>query len=194
MPILSKQRFLSELTNHTIYAPVRGLSYGVALAGSTLSPKSANLQRICYSKAREYVELCERSDDGAELANLNVFQTLMFIIRYELTYKQLTRAWMTLGRAITLAKMLHLQQMDNTHIGSFTWDPEVQLKPMENITSMEEIRRSFWALYILDCYASIRTKRPDQFGEMQVRTVSSLLLHEQISCELRLCWKGHGLL
>jgi hypothetical protein len=34
---------------------------------------------------------------------LNAFQALLFIIRYELTKKHFVRAWMTLGRAVTLA-------------------------------------------------------------------------------------------
>ena len=171
MPILSKPRFLAEMTKGPSSSPMRSLSYGVALVGSTLSPKHADLQRTCYSKAREHVELCERNEDGAELASLNVFQALLFIIRYELTSKQLTRAWMTLGRAITLAKMLNLQQMDSTSVGGVvTWDPEIQLPPMEELASLEEMRRSFWALYIFDCYASIRTRRPHQIGDVQVRT------------------------
>jgi len=175
MPILNKQRFLAEMTRRPLSSPTHSLSYGVALVGSTLLPKYAHLQRTCYSKARELVELCERNEDGAELASLDVFQTLLFIIRYELTSKQLTRAWMTLGRAITLAKMMNLQHMDTATLGGVaTWDPEIQLPPMDDLTSLEEMRRSFWALYIFDCYASIRTRRPHQLDAVQVRTLQLL--------------------
>lgn len=170
MPILDKQRFLAELTKGPLSSPIRSLSYGVALVGSSLLPEYRHLQRTCYSKARSFVELCERSEHGAELASLDVFQTLLFIIRYELTSKQLTRAWMTLGRAITLAKMMNLQHMDTaTSGGVVTWDPEIQMPQLSDPTSQEEMRRSFWALYIFDCYASIRTRRPPQLDAVQVR-------------------------
>lgn len=115
------------------------------------------------------MELCERDEDGADLASLNVFKVLLFIIRYELTSKRFTRAWMTMGRAITLAKMMNLYQMDSANSGGAgTSDPEIRLPPLKDPASLEEMRRSFWTLYIFESYASVRTGRLFPLAEAQV--------------------------
>src|ERR1700761_3666057 len=91
MPILSKQRFVEEWSKNSDSSAICALSYAVALVGCIISPQYSPFQQACYSKAREYVESCEREKDGMDLASPNVFQALLFIIRYELTNKQLTR-------------------------------------------------------------------------------------------------------
>lgn len=85
----------------------------MALVGSMIAPEYAHLQSCCYSEARKYIELCERDDDETSIMSLNAFQALLFIIRYELTKKHFVRAWMTLGRAVTLAQILNLHHIDD---------------------------------------------------------------------------------
>ena len=171
MPILSETRFSTELAKECTSSPILGLRHAVALVGTTFCAEFAHLQQACYSSARKYVELCERDEDGTDLANLNTFQALLFIIRYELTSKRFTRAWMTLGRAIRLAKMLNLHHMDKDGTsGVASSDLQMRLPPTQDPTSLEERRRSFWALYIFEGYAATRTGMPCQFSESQVRT------------------------
>lgn len=84
----------------------------MALIGSMIAPEYAHLQSSCYSNALKYFELCERDDDETNIMGLNDFQALLFIIRYELTKKHFVRAWMTLGRAVTLAQILNLHHIN----------------------------------------------------------------------------------
>lgn len=169
MPILSMRRFSAELANDCSSSPMRSLSHAVALVGTTISPKYTYMQQTCYNIARNYVELCERDEDATDLASLNVFQALLFIIRYELTSKRFTRAWMTLGRAIRLAKMLNMHQMDRVSSSGITGsDLQMRLPPTQDLVTLEERRRSFWALYVFESYASTRTGMPCQLCESQV--------------------------
>ncbi len=173
MPILDMKRFSTELAKDSNSPPIRSLNYAVALIGTIISSKYARLQQPCYNMARKYMELCERDEDHTNLSSLNLFQALLFIIRYEITAKRFTRAWMTLGRAIRLAKMLNLHQMDrgvDSSDGGTGGSSDLQmfLPPTQDPTSLEERRRSFWALYIFEGYASTRSKMPCQFHEAQV--------------------------
>lgn len=171
MPILSMRRFKGGLAMSPSSSPIRSLSYAVALIGTTVSPDHACIQQTCYNAARKYVELCERDEEGTDLASLNVFQALLFIIRYELTSKRFTRAWMTIGRALRLAKMLNLHQMDRvgaSEAGSS--DLHFCLPRTHDPASLEERRRSFWALFIFEGYASTRTGVSCQLCEAQVCT------------------------
>ncbi|KAB8250202.1 fungal-specific transcription factor domain-containing protein [Aspergillus flavus] len=167
LPILNQSRFHREWTHDPDSPRIRGLSYAVALIGATIAPEYAHLQSSCYSNARKYIELCERDDDETYIMSLNSFQALLFIVRYELTKKHFVRAWMTLGRAVTLAQILNLHRIDSgdtarqqrtgsqqdateTGLACDTLDP----------ASLEETRRSFWSLYIFESYGSVRIGRP----------------------------------
>ena len=190
MPILSEIHFSTELAKDCTSSPIQGLRYAVALVATTICPEFAHLQQVCYSTARKYVELCERDEDGTDLANLHTFQALLFIIRYELTSKRFTRAWMTLGRAIRLANMLNLHQMDKVGpSGVASSDLQIRLPLTQNPTSLEERRRSFWALYIFEGYAATRTRMPCQFSDSQVRKLPpchELVIHSNTT----MSWAG----
>ena len=176
LPIISRQRFNAEWMQNPSSLPTLCLVYSIALLGASISTKHSHQQQTCYNMARKYLELCEREDDGKHLANLNVIQALVFIIRYELRSKQLTRAWMTLGRAITLTKMLNLYQLDNPTAGAgvFRPDAELSLPQIVDPVSLEELRRCLWALYTFECYACIRTNRSCQLHDSEVRVLSKL--------------------
>lgn len=167
LPILNQSRFRREWAQDPASPRIRGLSYAVALVGSMIAPEYAHLQSRCYSDARKYIELCERDDDETNIMSLNAFQALLFIIRYELTKKHFVRAWMTLGRAVTLAQILNLHHIDGVDATRHqrTGSPKNAIETgyisdIRDPASMEEIRRSFWSLYIFESYGSVRTDRP----------------------------------
>jgi hypothetical protein len=120
------------------------------------------------------VEVCERDDDETRLMCLNTFQALLFVVRYELTKKHFVRAWMTLGRAVTLAQILDLHHMDagsfhRTNLSRHMSSSETGLPDIQDPVSLEEMRRSFWALYIFESYASVRIGRPCTLEEDKLR-------------------------
>ncbi|KAJ6153420.1 hypothetical protein N7497_007739 [Penicillium chrysogenum] len=151
LPILNQSRFRREWAQDPASPRIRGLSYAVALVGSMIAPEYAHLQSRCYSDARKYIELCERDDDETNIMSLNHF----------------VRAWMTLGRAVTLAQILNLHHIDGVDATRHqrTGSPKNAIETgyvsdIRDPASMEEIRRSFWSLYIFESYGSVRTDRP----------------------------------
>jgi hypothetical protein len=85
---------------------------------------------------------------------------------------------MTLGRAITLAQMLDLHCMDDDSSIFANYSAghrqanrlsEIVFPPMRDLASLEEMRRSFWALYIFESYASVRVGRPCSLEEDKLR-------------------------
>ncbi|KAJ5254790.1 hypothetical protein N7505_009941 [Penicillium chrysogenum] len=160
----------SLFSTHELEEPISPSDLAVlylALVGSMIAPEYAHLQSRCYSDARKYIELCERDDDETNIMSLNAFQALLFIIRYELTKKHFVRAWMTLGRAVTLAQILNLHHIDGVDATRHqrTGSPKNAIETgyvsdIRDPASMEEIRRSFWSLYIFESYGSVRTDRP----------------------------------
>ncbi|KAF3402823.1 Asperfuranone cluster transcription factor afoA [Talaromyces pinophilus] len=166
LPILNPSRFRREWAHDPCSPQIRALSYAVALVGSTVAPEYAHLQSTCYKNARKYIELCERSDDETHITSLNAFQALLFVLRHELTRKHFVRAWMTLGRAVTLAQILNLRHIDKGEAATQRTGPPQDAREIKSAwdvrdpASLEEIRRSFWSLYIFESYGCVRTGRP----------------------------------
>ncbi|KAI1853878.1 hypothetical protein JX265_012563 [Neoarthrinium moseri] len=120
------------------------------LAGEQVSHAALSL--------KNNLEWCERHPENGSLANLDAFQALLCILRYEATDLKLDRAWITLGRAVQLSKMLRLHQMDRGVLRDVLGQNlESDLPPTEDPVLLEERRRSFWALYILESYVRTRT-------------------------------------
>ncbi|KAJ2988787.1 hypothetical protein NUW58_g3794 [Xylaria curta] len=158
LPFLSEDRFTAELAANPNSPALLALSYAVALVGCTITLQHAHLRDAYYATARNYVEQCERSLSEEDLASFNLFQALLFLIRFEIMNRRLTRAWMTLGRAVRLSKLLGLHRMDrDTNEYTSCFDLDLGLPTTQDPLLLEERRRSFWCLYILESYVRTRT-------------------------------------
>jgi hypothetical protein len=170
-PFLNRDRFVSESRGSSSPA-MSALVYAVALAGCAHSANDSERQLTCYELARDYAERCEREN---LLHDLNFLQALLFIGRFEAMSRRLERSWLTLGRAAMLCNLLRLHRMDEAQYGQGTHNGEAQggslagLTHTEDPVLLEERRRTFWGLYILQSYVKTRTGWQCQLGDVKVR-------------------------
>ena len=174
-PFINRDKFMIESTVSGGPA-ASALVYAVALAGcSHITPEDSERQSTCYNLARDYAERCEREDC---MSDLNFVQALLLIGRFEATSQKLERSWLTLGRAAMLCRLLRLHRMDevshdqNTESGESQNSPLFSLPHTEDPVLLEERRRTFWGLYILESYVETRSGLQCQLGDVKVRNVS----------------------
>lgn len=158
---------MSELTSNPNSPSIRALSYAIGLVAAAVSSEHADRTELCYRLTRKYLEISELDDDT--MGSLNVFQALLFVLRFEIMGNRVTKAWMTMGRAARLAHILDLRRLDTKDTASTA----VQGLHMPLLTTsdpalLEERRRSFWALFILETYIATRTGMPYQLGPTDV--------------------------
>lgn len=115
-----------------------------------------------YRRAREYAELDEMNDDG-ESVTLAHCQTWILIAWYEFRYLHFQRFWQSTGRALGLALMMGLNQIDNASPDINKWLP-----PPKDWTETEERRRTFWCCFGLDRYGSLATGSALRLDERDV--------------------------
>jgi len=169
-PFLNKDRFTAESAGGGSPA-VSALIYAVALAGCAHSPNDPYRQSTCYNLARNYAERCERED---YLTDLNFLQALLLIGRFEAMSRKLERSWLTLGRAAMLCRLLRLHRMDEAgdDLGMYNGEASggslLSLPHTEDLVLLEERRRTFWGLYILQSYVRTRTGWQCQLGDVKV--------------------------
>ncbi|RYP76534.1 hypothetical protein DL770_007205 [Monosporascus sp. CRB-9-2] len=157
MPILARSRFSRDLEVNPGAAAVKSVSYTVALLAISLSEPHRHLEKTCYILARRYIDECECDEVADSLGSINFLQALLFLTRYELNNRSCARAWLTLGRANLLARMVRLDEMDQPGAPALAESnlPHVQLPATHDLVELEERRRCFWALYILEGLSTI---------------------------------------
>nr|ART35020.1 putative Zn2Cys6 DNA-binding transcription factor [Fusarium scirpi] len=165
MPVISETRFLAELSANPPSKSIYALKYSVALLSAAMSSQYQHLRHDLYNLVRRQIEDCEMDPDTTVFSNLNVFQTLLFMVRYEIMSSNITRAWMTLGRAIRLSSVLRLHMMDSSG-GPDDAVPglHVSLPATDDECLLEERRRSFWLLFVWETYIKTRTAMESQLG------------------------------
>lgn len=169
MPIISETRFLSELSTNPPSKSISALKYSVALLSAALSSQYQHLRENLYTLVRRQIEDCEMDSDTTVFSNLNTFQAFLFLVRYEIMSSNITRAWMTLGRAIRLSNVLRLHKMDSLEsLDDLVPGLHVSLPFTDDQCLLEERRRSFWLLFVWETYVKTRSGMESQLGPISV--------------------------
>ena len=163
LPIIYEARFNTEISVHQPSNSALCLSYAVALLGATHLPSHSHLEDNLLATSRTFLDLCETAQDDGDIASLNLVQALILMFRHALaTRGSFSQARIALGRAIQFGKMFSLHQMDIAMTNLHLWHLRTELPPSNDLAVLEERRRTYWALYIFDSYASTRTGIPCQ--------------------------------
>ena len=180
-PFINKDRFMAE--SMVSGGPAaNALVYAVALAGcSHTTPNDSERENTCYDLARDHAERCERED---YMSDLDFLQALLLIGRFEAWSRKLERSWLTLGRAAMLCRLLGLHRMDEVSHDQSKESGESQNSSLFSLPHtadpvlLEERRRTFWGLYILESYVKTRSGLQCQLGHVKVRNVNPDSLQE----------------
>lgn len=171
MPIISKKRFYKHLEGSRDDVAVKSVSYTIALLATTVPEVDEHLRKPCYVLARHYVDECESRDALGSPQRIDYLQALLLLTRFEINNRSCGRAWLVLGRAVRLAKMMRLDRMDctdDTPCPSSVGLPEIQLLATNDPVELEERRRCLWALYVLEGLASVYTASPGLLDDNSV--------------------------
>ncbi|CAD6444977.1 262de15b-b350-4c43-8cdc-7ee8756edd8a [Sclerotinia trifoliorum] len=166
LPMMHKGRFYALLNMPANHKPPIALRYAMMMVGASLSDNYQNYAEIFYERARRYAEIAEVQGHGGAFVCVQSVQTWAIISSYEATSAYFSRAWMSTGRCARLCFMLSLQRIDAEagFVGKKT------LPPAKDWIELEERRRSFWAAYFGDRWASCATGWPVMFDEQKIQT------------------------
>lgn len=165
-PIIDRARFEAQLAQEPTSNPIQALSHAIGALGSLALEDLQFPVNACYDQARHLLDLCDRQEDPAQFADLRVIQACIFLALYELKRPNSTRAWITLGRAIRLSQVTCLEAVATQRT------PEagdlVPLPPPSSPEELEEWRRTFWLLYLLDGHSVLRTNISSFYNGIEV--------------------------
>lgn len=149
----------------------------VQMHGACTAGEHSSLHENLYQHARKGLESLE--SDGS-ITGLEVVQAWVLIAVYEFKQRLLARAWMSSGKASRLTQMLGLHQLD---MPKYALIPTTDEMPPISWAEMEEKRRIFWCVFVIDRYAALGSGLPISILESDVShsktlTIQSFIAHE----------------
>ncbi|KAI1734292.1 fungal-specific transcription factor domain-containing protein [Xylaria scruposa] len=164
MPIISQTRFQAEVAKSPSSTEAQVLLHAIGILGASTIPEHENYVQLCYDQTRRLLDEYGRQESGYHLTKLDNLQAYVLLAFFEFKRPNFARAWLTLGRAIGLAKILGLDRTEALPSLVTQWGLQDNTPAhVDDGTHEEERRRTFWALYILDGFASIRTNSGSAF-------------------------------
>ena len=158
---IDRERLAMALTTLPLNPGLNSLNYAIAMMGAVILTRDFKKVYTCYSKARKCLEEAETEDPGPGTLSLHALQALILIAWHEFKGQDFARAWMSLGRALRLSRVLGLDHVDSDNSTSFeSGGFRLPLPDTDDWAELEERRRTFWMAFILDAYANARTKSP----------------------------------
>ncbi|WQF85222.1 hypothetical protein CDEST_10236 [Colletotrichum destructivum] len=140
-PMIHRTRYIMSLSLPSHMRPPMCLQYIVMAWGAEIGNTHRSLAIPFYNRARAYAQADEVN------ASLRVAhaQTWCLMCYFEAQYLLFSRSSMSLCRAIRIAQLLGLHQVDGGGLGHPSGLPPPQSWP-----EAEERRRTWWALYCSD--------------------------------------------
>ncbi|KAL6861998.1 fungal-specific transcription factor domain-containing protein [Trichoderma novae-zelandiae] len=163
IPIINRSRFQHEISQPSPSVEVQALSYAIGTLTAFSVPELQYYVDHYYEQARNLLDICERQESGDSLSSINIMQASVVLTLYELKQPNFARAWLSLGRAIRLSKMMGLDSEESDSSMSSQWGLRKPLVQRSSPADQEERRRVFWSLFIFDSFASLRVSAGPAF-------------------------------
>lgn len=172
--MIDRSRSIAALEDASSQTPeFNSLIYAIAMVGAGINKESDELVSACHYHARRCLEDAERQYPGARFLSIHALQAMLLITYHEFKRQGFARGWMSLGRALRLARLMKLHQIDmeaspNKSIADSAF--QLQMQKPTTLAEVEERRRTFWVAYILDLWACNRTNSSISFPIDDVST------------------------
>lgn len=124
------------------------------------------MKDIMYMRARRALnDLLDTTLDTLNLHRISTLQALILLSTYEFLHAIFGHAWMNCGRTARMSVYFNLMRFDEPHLVC-----KQTLQEPKDWIDQEERRRTFWAAFILDRFASLGTGWAATFNEDDITT------------------------
>ncbi|WPG99587.1 Hypothetical protein R9X50_00240500 [Acrodontium crateriforme] len=163
LPMVHRPRYYAAMNLPPHMRPPICLRYAMWCMAASVTDKYEAMQDHFYQRARKYIQQDEMRGHGEGMITVAHCQAWVILCTYEFKHMYFPRAWMSAGRATRHAQMMGLHRLDGSGL-----EVKQCLPPPKDWTEREERRRTFWASYCIDRYASIGTGWPMSIDERDI--------------------------
>ncbi|RSM21058.1 hypothetical protein CDV31_000106 [Fusarium ambrosium] len=148
-PMIQRSRYLSSLRLPPGSQPPACLQHMISATGASIIPTHASLAASLYKRGRALAEEDEMRDQQDLPIGVGHVQSWLLIANFEAINANFSRACVSLGRAIRMAQMLNLHQLDRGNNNPPSIFPTT-IQPPQDWIKLEERRRTWWVAYVSD--------------------------------------------
>ncbi|KAJ4236983.1 hypothetical protein NW759_000107 [Fusarium solani] len=149
-PMIHRSRYLSSLRLSPSSQPPACLQQMVMATGASVIPIHAPLANSLYRRGRALAEADEMRDQQDHPVCVAHVQCWLLIANFEARNANFSRACVSLGRAIRMAQLLNLHQLDRDSNSSPPSIFPTIMQPPQDWCELEERRRTWWVAYVSD--------------------------------------------
>ncbi|CZR66016.1 uncharacterized protein PAC_15916 [Phialocephala subalpina] len=153
-PMIHKSRFSQALNGSPNQTPPLALRYAMWAVAASETSEHQDIAEKLYTISRKHAESLEMEGPVKPFLSTSSAQCWYLLATYEASRAYFTRAWMSVGRCVRLVQMMALHRLDSPH------DEEYNLPQASSWAETEERRRTFWAAYFADRWASTISGHP----------------------------------
>ncbi|TVY37892.1 Citrinin biosynthesis transcriptional activator [Lachnellula occidentalis] len=165
MPMIHKVRFFASLDRAPHMRPPVCLLYAMWTVAASMSDEYSCYEDLFYERCRRYIQAAEMKGHGEAFVSIYHAQTWALIGNYEAKKTYFSRSWMSIGRFVRMVHMLGLHRLDGERM-----DVKQILPSPQDWIELEERRRTFWAAFYGDRWASSGTGWPMTIDEREILT------------------------
>lgn len=170
IPILHRRRYFAWVDQPIKTDAQIGLQYAVWTLASTFSAQSEHLQIPLREAAARALARSEGESIDSCVVQTEHAQARVMLLIHDLLKSSFDLVWRDAATTFRLLDYMRLYDLDSPS----------QAKKRSNSIDIEqeihteELRRTFWVAYTIDCFINIRSNRPPTFHESAVSVRSQL--------------------
>lgn len=159
-PILNKRHYFDRArqasmdNNMTAFS---GLRYTMWTVAASTSSQFQHVQDELYANARRILDSLEMDPSMDDYIRVEHLQACTLLFIYELMHVNYRQGWMSAGKLFRSAILQKLHTVDGRD--------ELSANSSLTGTEIEERRRTFWMLFVIDCFVSLMDQLPLTFNQ-----------------------------
>lgn len=161
IPIINRSKLYEAAGGPGEYSIGRECLYDTVYTfAAAFSTQFSNIEEVLYNRARSTLERLEASGEDSDIGHIEHIQSWTLITHYEFSKCNYRRAWLSAGRLFRLVQLAKLSALDGPAGTVLHQDSDGG-----DLASLEEKRRTFWAVYCLDKLLGLSGDGPTTFDE-----------------------------
>lgn len=163
-PILQRRRYFSWANQPSKTEAQRGLQYALWTLASTFSTQSEYLRVTLRTAALRILDTLENRDLDPYSIEIEHAQARVILLIHDFLKSSFDLGWLGAATCFRLLQYIRLYEMDSPQQVS----KRTAAAQDEDKVHTEELRRTFWVAYTIDCFINLRSERPLTFQETAV--------------------------
>ncbi|EUC44549.1 hypothetical protein COCMIDRAFT_97965 [Bipolaris oryzae ATCC 44560] len=164
-PILNKRHYFDRARQTSMDNNVTafsGLRYTMWTVAASTSSQFQHVQDELYANARRILDSLEMDPSMDDYIRVEHLQACTLLFIYELMHVNYRQGWMSAGKLFRSAILQKLHTVDGRD--------ELSVNSSLTATEIEERRRTFWMLFVIDCFVSLMDQLPLTFNQHIILT------------------------